>query len=660
MCRPVSCSRARMAAVASKPSISGICTSISTTSNVFLRRGRPAPPGRCSATTTVWPSLLQQADGQPLVDRVVLGQQDAQSAAACAAPGLDGRRGVPVGVVRRRAKARSGWHPAGRTAGWAWSGRRRRPARGSGPRRRDWSPDEQHHERGARPASGPARIRSASGEAVHLRHHGIQQHQGERLAGSLRSLAGRPGPRGPLSTSVGCMSQLSSISSRIRRLVALSSTTSTGRPCSLIGCSRLRLAAACLRPPKRAVKWNVLPWPGSLSTQIRPPISPTSCARDGQAQPGAAVLAASSSCRPGRRPRRSAVCFSGGMPMPVSRTGKCRKTGRQRKSQSQGREEPLVSGRGYPLSARPARTARHDHLALLGELDGVAHQVDDDLAQPVRVARPGPSGTSGAMWQASSRPFCGARMASVLQGVADSSRAGRSRSCSRSSLPASILEKSRMSLITVSSESADDFDQSRGTRAARRSARCPAASSVMPMMPFIGVRISWLMLARNSLLARLAASAAVAGLAQLGLHFTALDDLLFVTDDSDVRHLQRRRGVHRARCRGWPLVQTASPEKARACAVRSPAAGGKEPRHSDRFKQRRMSAGSRSLLRKASAPASSPRSTLTGSAWAVSTTTGRWRSCGSALIAPAQVEPAVAGQEEIAEDQIETSAAHDG
>ena len=30
----------------------------------------------------------------------------------------------------------------------------------------------------------------------------------------------------------------------------------------------------------------------------------------------------------------------------------------------------------------------------------------------------------------------------------------------------------------------------------------------MPMIPFIGVRISWLMLARNSLFARLAASAA--------------------------------------------------------------------------------------------------------------------------------------------------------
>ena len=35
-----------------------------------------------------------------------------------------------------------------------------------------------------------------------------------------------------------------------------------------------------------------------------------------------------------------------------------------------------------------------------------------------------------------------------------------------------------------------------------------SSSSVMPMTPFIGVRISWLMLARNSLLARFAASAA--------------------------------------------------------------------------------------------------------------------------------------------------------
>ena len=40
------------------------------------------------------------------------------------------------------------------------------------------------------------------------------------------------------------------------------------------------------------------------------------------------------------------------------------------------------------------------------------------------------------------------------------------------------------------------------------SSRVPSASSVMPMTPFIGVRISWLMLARKSDFARLAASAA--------------------------------------------------------------------------------------------------------------------------------------------------------
>ena len=75
------------------------------------------------------------------------------------------------------------------------------------------------------------------------------------------------------------------------------------------------------------------------------------------------------------------------------------------------------------------------------------------------------------------------------------------------SLPASIFEKSRMSLMTVSSDSPDDLTMSRYSRcSAVRSV--PSASSVMPMTPFIGVRISWLMLARNSLFARLAASAA--------------------------------------------------------------------------------------------------------------------------------------------------------
>ena len=64
-----------------------------------------------------------------------------------------------------------------------------------------------------------------------------------------------------------------------------------------------------------------------------------------------------------------------------------------------------------------------------------------------------------------------------------------------------------MSLITVSSESAEVFTMLRYSRCSSVSV-VSSASSVMPMMPFMGVRISWLMLARNSLLARLAASAA--------------------------------------------------------------------------------------------------------------------------------------------------------
>ncbi len=62
-------------------------------------------------------------------------------------------------------------------------------------------------------------------------------------------------------------------------------------------------------------------------------------------------------------------------------------------------------------------------------------------------------------------------------------------------------------MISVTSDCAD-------VRAIVRHSRCSgvtslsSTSSVMPRTPFIGVRISWLTLARNSLLAWLAASAA--------------------------------------------------------------------------------------------------------------------------------------------------------
>ncbi len=64
-----------------------------------------------------------------------------------------------------------------------------------------------------------------------------------------------------------------------------------------------------------------------------------------------------------------------------------------------------------------------------------------------------------------------------------------------------------MSLMMVSRLSADFFTSSRYSRclALRSVSR---ASAVMPITPFMGVRISWLITARNSLLAWLAACAA--------------------------------------------------------------------------------------------------------------------------------------------------------
>ena len=95
------------------------------------------------------------------------------------------------------------------------------------------------------------------------------------------------------------------------------------------------------------------------------------------------------------------------------------------------------------------------------------------------------SGTSGAIRQASSRPLAWARRRQGLQAFRRGRRAGRTGRRSRLSLPASILEKSRMSLMTVSSESAELLTRPRYSRW-RGESSVSRASSVMPMMPFIG------------------------------------------------------------------------------------------------------------------------------------------------------------------------------
>ena len=149
-----------------------------------------------------------------------------------------------------------------------------------------------------------------------------------------------------------------------------------------------------------------------------------------------------------------------------------------------------------------------DDLPAFRELDGVADQVHEHLAQAawiadervgdVRADMPGRAPGPSARARTPSGLSRSASIAQVENGIALDARA----------CPASIFEKSRMSFRTRSRPSAETFDHRRGTRAARPSARVSSASSVMPMMPFIGVRISWLMLARNSPLAWLAVSAA--------------------------------------------------------------------------------------------------------------------------------------------------------
>ena len=105
-------SRCRIAAVASMPSITGICTSISTTSNACCSRASTASRPLRDRRDGV-PLLLQQADRQTLIDEVVLGQQDAQR--RCGGCGLRRlrpaarRRRRTGGQRRTRASSRSDW-----------------------------------------------------------------------------------------------------------------------------------------------------------------------------------------------------------------------------------------------------------------------------------------------------------------------------------------------------------------------------------------------------------------------------------------------------------------------------------------------------------------------------------------------------------------------
>ena len=115
------------------------------------------------------------------------------------------------------------------------------------------------------------------------------------------------------------------------------------------------------------------------------------------------------------------------------------------------------------------------------------------------------AGTSWSISYTRSNPSVPALPANISSTSSIQLRKSKSRSSS-SILPDSILEKSRISLITVSKASPQVLMVLAYSCCSLVS--CVSfKSEAMPITPFIGVRISWLIVAKNTLFALLAASA---------------------------------------------------------------------------------------------------------------------------------------------------------
>ena len=217
---PVACSRTRIAAIASAPPISGICMSMRIRSNGSRSNLSSAMQSVFRERHRV-PGLLEHADRDALVDDVVLGQQNPERRAhvSCAT----GATATGFEAVRPSV-SRMAWHRAicrtGLTRYDAMPSSRQR-AESCG------SPDEVSIMIvGAGVLASSVRS-SRHGEAVHAGHVRVEQHQLERFAPRARPRATAMSAAAPLSTSVGRIFHFSSIFSKMRRFVALSSTTST-------------------------------------------------------------------------------------------------------------------------------------------------------------------------------------------------------------------------------------------------------------------------------------------------------------------------------------------------------------------------------------------------------------------------------------------------
>ena len=228
---------------------------------------------------------------------------------------------------------------------------------------------------------------------------------------------------------------------------------------------------------------KVLPAPGRLTAPIAPPILSTrrlQMARPSPVPPKRRVMLASAWANGWKRPAR----VSGAMPIPVSRTAKRSRTRSAVTSRRVTRT--WISPRSVNLMALPIRLTRT-----------CSRRCGSPTSPPSSAgggAMPSTSPLSRAV-DPSSEPM--------------SARSGASpKGCAAKEIcPASILDRSRMSLRIPSRErpavrTCATMARWSGTRALR-SRTCTRPSTL-----FKGVRISWLMWARNSDLARAACSAA--------------------------------------------------------------------------------------------------------------------------------------------------------
>ena len=187
----------------------------------------------------------------------------------------------------------------------------------------------------------------------------------------------------------------------------------------------------CGRPPAgrfSTVSRNELPFPGALSPVMSPPSMSRQPFADGQAEARAA-----------EPPRRRAVGLR----------ERLEDRGHLLRRHSHARVDHLEADAGIGAVGRVVMSHHEPHAAALGELDGVAQQVDQDLAEPRRIGVDR-LGNRPAVLDLQREAAWRRRGPASRRPLRSTSCAGEQSIRSTVILPASIFEMSRMSLMMPS------------------------------------------------------------------------------------------------------------------------------------------------------------------------------------------------------------------